>query len=35
MSAEALQRSYEAMALWDDFMASSIAGYVSPAPKVR
>jgi hypothetical protein len=33
MSAAEAQRSYEAMALWDDFMASSVAGYVSAGPK--
>lgn len=33
MTAASLQRTYEAMALWDDFMASSIAGYVSAEPK--
>jgi hypothetical protein len=33
MSEIQAQRSYEAMALWDDFMASSVAGYVSAAPR--
>lgn len=33
MSVEACQRMYEAQALWDDYMASSIAGYVSAEPK--
>ena len=35
MSAIEFEHMYEAMALWDDFMASSIAGYVSAAPKPR
>lgn len=35
MTSEEVQHSYEAMALWDDFMASSIAGYLSsPKPVV-
>mmetsp|Transcript_41610 Transcript_41610/g.97360 ORF Transcript_41610/g.97360 Transcript_41610/m.97360 type:complete len:363 (-) Transcript_41610:288-1376(-) len=33
MDAEDLERMYEAFALWDDFMASSIAGYVSAEAK--
>jgi len=34
MTAPELQRMYEAMTLWDEFMASSIAGYISATPKV-
>ena len=33
MTEDAMQRSYEAMTLWDEFMAASVAGYVSAEPK--
>ena len=33
MSRSELQRSYEAMTLWDEYMAASIAGYVSNSPR--
>ena len=33
MSPDGMQRMYEAMTLWDEFMASSIAGYVADKPK--
>ena len=33
LTVQEVQRSYEAMTLWDEFMASSVAGYVSSEPK--
>ena len=33
MDASKSQAYYEAMTLWDEYMAASIAGYVSPSPK--
>ena len=33
LGADAVQRMYEAQTLWDEWMASSIAGYVSAEPR--
>ena len=33
MSSDEMNYMYEAMTLWDEFMAASIAGYVSDQPK--